>query len=202
MFKSSQIGTTSAHIVVDAVLEEDRTLAELCIRDAGRKTGKRYASEEHGWRTYLLERNQGTRCLSTSSTASELLTATRGSKLTSRPSQAVRLSKYESAKWPEKGTMAAQDDHRSYMSKLNPWSNSPSIPPSRGKEGEPPPAPLREQKGADHAISHKHRLSLRHYPKDCPRLRPQWFHAVDIPRRRPNPAGETTEEKPAGTPKK
>ncbi|EME42172.1 hypothetical protein DOTSEDRAFT_73079 [Dothistroma septosporum NZE10] len=94
------------------------------------------------------------------------------------------------------------DDHRSYMSKLNPWSRSPSIPPSRGQEGEPPAAPLQEQKGADHAISRKHRLSLRHYPKDCPRLRPQWFHAVDIPKRRPNPAGETKEEKPAGMPKK
>ncbi|KAK4614339.1 putative phospholipase, mitochondrial [Fulvia fulva] len=94
------------------------------------------------------------------------------------------------------------DDHRSYMSKLNPWSRSPSIPVSKGKDGEPPVAPFQEQKGADHTISRKHRLSLRHYPKDCPRLRPQWFHAVDVPKRRPNPAGETKEEKPAGIPKK
>lgn len=34
-------------------------------------------------------------------------------------------------------------------------------------------------------------------------MRPCWFHAVDIPKRRPNPAaGEVKEEKPAGTPKK
>lgn len=100
--------------------------------------------------------------------------------------------------------MSAQDESngRSYLSKLSPWSKSPSIAPSKGKEGEPSAAPLQEQKGADHIVSHRHRLSLRQYPRDCPKLRPQWFHAVDIPKRRPHPAGEIKDEKPAGVPKK
>lgn len=99
--------------------------------------------------------------------------------------------------------MAAQDESsRSYLSKLKPWSRSPSIQPSKGKEGEPSPAPLQEQKGADHVVSHRHRLSLKKYPRDCPPLRPQWFHAVDVPKTRPHPAGEVKDEKPAGVPKK
>ncbi|KAI5363710.1 putative DDHD domain, alpha/Beta hydrolase [Septoria linicola] len=99
--------------------------------------------------------------------------------------------------------MAAQEESgRSYLSKLSPWARSPTVAPSKGKEGEPETAPLQQQKGADHVISHRHRLSLRRYPRDCPRLRPQWFHAVDIPKRRPNPSGVVKDEKPPGIPKK
>lgn len=102
--------------------------------------------------------------------------------------------------------MAAQDSSRSYLSKLSPasWSRSPTLPPAKGKNGEPEaePALLNQKKGVDHVVSHRHRLSSRTYPRDCPPLRPQWFHAVDIPKRRPNPAGTIKEEKPAGTPKK
>lgn len=104
--------------------------------------------------------------------------------------------------------MAAQDNSssKSYLSKLSPasWSRSPTLPPAKGRHGEPEPEPalLHQKKGADHVVSHRHRLSSRTYPRDCPPLRPQWFHAVDIPKRRPNPAGTVKEEKPAGTPKK
>lgn len=100
--------------------------------------------------------------------------------------------------------MAAQEESgRSYLSKLSPWTRSPTIMPSKDKDGEPEPAPLQQQKGADHVISHRHRLSLRKYPRDCPRLRPQWFHAVDVPKRRPNLSGVVKEdEKPPGVPKK
>ncbi|KAK4548998.1 hypothetical protein LTR36_008771 [Oleoguttula mirabilis] len=99
-------------------------------------------------------------------------------------------------------TQDSQNQSQSYLSKLSPWNRSPAVQPSKGKDGEP--EPLRyHKKGADHLISHKHRLSLRQYPKDCPPIRPCWFHAVDVPKRRPNPAaGEMKEEKPAGTPKK
>jgi len=79
------------------------------------------------------------------------------------------------------------------------------VQPSKGKDGEPTAAPLLQQnlKGEDHVVSHRHRLSLRKYPRDCPPLRPQWFHAVDVPKRRPNPAGETKEPvKPVPAPKK
>ncbi|EMC95971.1 hypothetical protein BAUCODRAFT_70900 [Baudoinia panamericana UAMH 10762] len=92
----------------------------------------------------------------------------------------------------------------SYLSKLSPWSRSrsPSIPPSKGRDGESEPL-QHQKKGADHVISHKHRLSLRKYPRDCPPVRPCWFHAVDVPKRRPHPAlGDRKEEKPATAPKK
>ncbi|KAK3669617.1 hypothetical protein LTR78_010492 [Recurvomyces mirabilis] len=100
--------------------------------------------------------------------------------------------------------MTGQDNaaSQSYLSRLSPWSKSPVVPPSKGKEGEPEPT-LQQQKGADHAVTHKHRLSLRRYPRDCPPVRPCWFHAVDIPKRRPHPAAvDRAEEKPAAQPKK
>jgi hypothetical protein len=127
---------------------------------------------------------------------------------TTRPS--VWLSKRESGQqWPEWFTskkMSAPDSNntasQSYLSKLSPWNRSPAIPPSKGKDGEPEPSPLQQQKGVDHVVSHRHRLSLRQYPRDCPPVRPCWFHAVDVPKRRPHPAGERKEEKPPAAPKK
>ena len=95
--------------------------------------------------------------------------------------------------------MSAQDS-QSYLSKLSPWSRSPTIQASKGTEGEPEPL-IKQRQGTDHVISQRQRLSLRRYPRDCPALRPQWFHAVDSPKRRPNPAGPI-EEKPIPPPKK
>lgn len=96
--------------------------------------------------------------------------------------------------------MAGQDSSQSYLSKLSPWSRSPVVEPSKGKEGEPEPL-RKQQQGQDHIVNQRHRISLRKYPRDCPPLRPQWFHAVDSPKRRPNPAGQT-EEKALPAPKK
>ncbi|TKA73436.1 hypothetical protein B0A55_06079, partial [Friedmanniomyces simplex] len=99
--------------------------------------------------------------------------------------------------------MSGQDRaSQSYLSKLSPWSRSPVVPASKGEHGEPEPM-LQQQKGQDHVVNHRHRMSLRRYPRDCPEVRPCWFHAADVPKRRPNPAaGETKEEKPAAQPKK
>ncbi|KAI7333960.1 DDHD-domain-containing protein [Hortaea werneckii] len=105
--------------------------------------------------------------------------------------------------------MSAQDEpeqkaSQSYLSKLSPWSRSPRIGPSDAKETKPPSKPpLQQQKGRDHVVSHRHRISLKKYPKDCPPLRPCWFHAVDVPKRRPHPAvGDLSEEKTRTIPKK
>ena len=96
--------------------------------------------------------------------------------------------------------MAAQDS-QSYLSKLSPWARSPQIPPNAGKNGEP--EGLAQQQGADHIVNHKVRFTRRNYPRDCPPLRPMWFHAVDSPKRRPNPAGKSVKvEKPPTPPKK
>ncbi|KAK3699339.1 hypothetical protein LTR37_016491 [Vermiconidia calcicola] len=94
----------------------------------------------------------------------------------------------------------SNQDSQSYLAKLSPWSRSPVVQPSKGKDGEPEPL-VKQQQGADHVVNPKHRLSVRKYPRDCPPLRPQWFHAVDSPKRRPNPAGKT-DEKTFPAPKK
>ena len=97
--------------------------------------------------------------------------------------------------------MSGRDNSsQSYLARLSPFTRSPVVQPSKGTEGEPEPL-LKEQKGADHVVSHRLRLSLKEYPRDCPPLRPQWFHAVDSPKRRPNPAGKI-EEKNLPTPRK
>jgi len=89
--------------------------------------------------------------------------------------------------------------NQSYLSKLSPWNRSPLVPPVQGAQGEP--EPLQQQKRQDHVVSSRH--IRRQYPKDCPRLRPGWFHATDVPKRRPSPAtGEAKEETPAAQPKK
>ncbi|CAI6335381.1 unnamed protein product [Periconia digitata] len=41
------------------------------------------------------------------------------------------------------------------------------------------------QRGGDHKINRRHRLSLKRYPQDCPPLVVRWFHAVDLPKRKP-----------------
>lgn len=98
-----------------------------------------------------------------------------------------------------------QPGYLSSLSKLSPWTRSPAIPPNKGKDGEPDSTPLlQQQKGADHRVlGTRHKLSQRKYPSDCPPMRVQWFHAVDVPKRRPNPAGERKgEDKKPAAPKK
>ena len=102
--------------------------------------------------------------------------------------------------------MAAQDSQagQSYLARLSPFTRSPAMPPSKGKDGEPEPL-QRQQQGQDHVAAHRHRSTPRKYPSDCPPLRPQWFYAIDQPKRRPDPAGfrETgRENQPLPPPKK
>ena len=66
------------------------------------------------------------------------------------------------------------------ISAFSPWS-SRSASPKQDQESQVAQEPaLASTKGGDHTISHKHRLSLRKYPRDCPVLNVQWFHAVDV----------------------
>ena len=63
---------------------------------------------------------------------------------------------------------------------LSPWS-SRSASPKQDQDGQKSTEPtLTSTKGGDHTVSHKHRLSLRKYPRDCPVLDVQWFHAIDV----------------------
>ncbi|CAD0107457.1 unnamed protein product [Aureobasidium uvarum] len=95
-------------------------------------------------------------------------------------------------------------DNQSYLAaginRLSPWGpRSPATPrspvakPQDASEQSSSDVGLRQQRGGDHKVSHRHRLSLKRYPRDCPPMRVQWFFAVDVPKRKP-----VYSEKPLG----
>ncbi|KAK5018986.1 hypothetical protein LTR60_001280, partial [Cryomyces antarcticus] len=97
-------------------------------------------------------------------------------------------------------------ENKSYLSAginaLSPWGSRSSTPkPPEARAADEASGP---QRGGDHSISHGHRLSSRNYPRDCPALNVQWFHAVDIPKRKPLPSGQppARDDKPPIAPKK
>ncbi|PSN61487.1 DDHD-domain-containing protein [Corynespora cassiicola Philippines] len=72
----------------------------------------------------------------------------------------------------------------------------------RDREREKTGPAMGTQRGGDHMVR-RHRLSLRRYPSDCPPLVVRWFHAVDVPKRKPFPPNSSQPvEKPAQRPKK
>ena len=119
-------------------------------------------------------------------------------------------------------------DNQSYLAKLSPWAARSSTPVSninninnnnsttnnnsnnkattQPLEAEPSSGDigLKRTQGSDHKVTHRHRLSSRSYPKDCPPLVPQWFFATDVPKRRPSPLEQPGKEpeKPRVAPKK
>ena len=69
----------------------------------------------------------------------------------------------------------------SFLESISPWTSRSTTPkPVDGKETDAQPTALSEQKGADHSISHRHRLSLKDYPSDCPKPNVRWFYATDV----------------------
>ncbi|KAJ2985278.1 hypothetical protein NUW58_g5623 [Xylaria curta] len=76
----------------------------------------------------------------------------------------------------------------SAVESINPWISSRSTtptpkdkaPPSQAKVG-PPPA----QKADDHSTNTLYGHSFKKYPADCPPMNVMWFHAVDVPKRKP-----------------
>lgn len=127
---------------------------------------------------------------------------------------AVWLSRKEADAPRATGKMSTPDN-QSYLSaginKLSAWApRSPVIKPAQPTQNQETEstsadAGLKQQRGGDHRVSHRHRLSLRNYPRDCPPLAVQWFFAVDVPKRKPNLAGgapTAKTEKPKAAPKK
>ncbi|KAI1810220.1 DDHD domain-containing protein [Poronia punctata] len=82
----------------------------------------------------------------------------------------------------EKGYLA------SAVESMNPWISSRSTTPTP-KETAPPPQPKPNlpaaQKADDHATNTLYGHSFKKYPADCPPLSVLWFHAVDVPKRKP-----------------
>ncbi|KAI9739044.1 MAG: hypothetical protein M1834_007256 [Cirrosporium novae-zelandiae] len=86
--------------------------------------------------------------------------------------------------------MAAIDGKTSFLGSLSPWSGPRSTTPKSSggplaNEPEKIEEPPAQPQGGDHTVPHRHRLSLRKYPRDVPHLKVRWFYAVDVPKRKP-----------------
>lgn len=69
-----------------------------------------------------------------------------------------------------------------FLESISPWASRSNTPrPSQGKGGDTSPQlGLNNQSGTDHAVTRRHRLSIRDYPDDCPKIAVKWFYAVDV----------------------
>ncbi|KAH0538471.1 hypothetical protein FGG08_004920 [Glutinoglossum americanum] len=88
----------------------------------------------------------------------------------------------------------------------SPWQSGPnsrsSTPrPSQSGNEAAADGQLGMQQGGDHTVSHRHWLSLKKYPPDCPSLNARWFYAIDVPKRKPNQTPKP-DDKPPPAPKK
>ncbi|KAJ4422518.1 hypothetical protein N0V82_002852 [Gnomoniopsis sp. IMI 355080] len=74
----------------------------------------------------------------------------------------------------------------SAVDSINPWAGSrSSTPVPKDPIPPPPPPPNPGNSGGDHSINLIYGVSARKYPPDCPPLKVKWFHAVDVPKRKP-----------------
>lgn len=82
----------------------------------------------------------------------------------------------------------------SAVDSINPWNINRSITPSRSTTPTPTPRDdsfpksitMPTQKADDHSTNTLYGQSFKKYPPDCPPLNVMWFHAVDVPKRKPN----------------
>ncbi|GAQ06938.1 probable phospholipase C20G8.02, mitochondrial [Aspergillus lentulus] len=96
--------------------------------------------------------------------------------------------------------MSRENQKGSFLGAISSWNASRNTKNTPNTDG---PDVLPRSQGEDHTITHRHRLSLRHYPPDCPLLRVRWFYAVDSPKRKPLLSEHQKEEpKPLPAPKK
>ncbi|OQD79548.1 hypothetical protein PENANT_c048G10221 [Penicillium antarcticum] len=91
-------------------------------------------------------------------------------------------------------------EQKSFLGTLSPWSTPRSTTPQPDRQGS---EVLQRSQGEDHTVTHRHRLSPRRYPPDCPPLKVRWFYAVDSPKRKPSLLEQKkTDQKPLPLPKK
>lgn len=94
-------------------------------------------------------------------------------------------------------------DQKSFLGTLSPWSTPRSSTPQPSDRPPGNPDVLQRSQGEDHTVTHRHKLSLRHYPPDCPPLKVRWFYAVDSPKRKPALLDQNKpDQKPPPPPKK
>lgn len=100
--------------------------------------------------------------------------------------------------------MTGVEQKPSFLGSISPWNTSRSATPQPGgTDGREKMEGLQRSQGIDHTVTHRHHLSFRRYPKDCPPLKTRWFYAVDTPKSKPSFSEHTEEEsKPLPAPKK
>ncbi|TDZ24943.1 putative phospholipase [Colletotrichum orbiculare MAFF 240422] len=83
---------------------------------------------------------------------------------------------------------ADRKPEKSYLSSavdsINPWSGSRSSTPTP-KDPPPQPNTASTARTGDHSITYLYGQSTRSYPADCPPLNVLWYHATDVPKRKP-----------------
>ncbi|KAM5352153.1 hypothetical protein ACJ41O_004876 [Fusarium nematophilum] len=104
---------------------------------------------------------------------------------------------------------AEKKTEKSYLSSavdsINPWAASRSTTPTQKTTLEESAASAAPANPDDHSTTHLYGQSLKTYPPGCPPLKVQWFHAVDVPKRKPGIASSSQPkqpEKPPSPPKK
>ncbi|KAJ5041063.1 uncharacterized protein L3040_005619 [Drepanopeziza brunnea f. sp. 'multigermtubi'] len=123
-----------------------------------------------------------------------------GSNMEQQSTPENKMSKEERSEKPEKSYLY------SAVESISPWGGSRSSTPKLMPMSPVVPGEgsgLKHQRGADHTTQNWHGFSSKRYPPDCPPLNARWFHAVDVPKRKPKLLNKVnTEEtiKPANTP--
>ncbi|KAI0879120.1 DDHD domain-containing protein [Hypoxylon argillaceum] len=89
------------------------------------------------------------------------------------------------------GKKAERKLEKSYLASavesINPWNTSRSTTPTPKDSSlpQPKPGPPPAKKADDHSTNNLYGHSFKKYPADCPPLNVMWFHAVDVPKRKP-----------------
>ncbi|KAI0395417.1 DDHD domain-containing protein [Xylariaceae sp. FL0594] len=76
----------------------------------------------------------------------------------------------------------------SAVESFNPWTSGRSTTPTlkdNPSQSQPKPSPPVAQRADDHATNTLYGQVFKKYPPDCPPLNVMWFHAVDVPKRKP-----------------
>ncbi|KAI0099519.1 DDHD domain-containing protein [Daldinia grandis] len=74
----------------------------------------------------------------------------------------------------------------SAVDSINPWTTNRSTTPTPKDVPPKTSKPVPTRKAEDHSTNTLYGQSFRRYPLDCPPLNVMWFHAVDVPKRKPN----------------
>ena len=81
--------------------------------------------------------------------------------------------------------MSGEPYRGTFLGSISPWGVSRSQTPQPVITHGNGPGVLQRSQGEDHTVTHRHRISLHRYPKDCPPLKVRWFYAIDSPKWKP-----------------